>query len=84
MKSPVGAELSCKAKNHHFKQEGAEVERGVISYYATLTLGQAATVKEWMKLMIEASNEDIREGRLQRVYQPTLQIIGDGATKLPG
>jgi hypothetical protein len=84
MKAEPGAELACRARGHRFAQDGREVERGVISYYAAGTLGSATTMASWLDAIERAAALDVAAGRLAPLYRPALQVIGDGAARVPG
>jgi hypothetical protein len=79
-----GAELACLALSHEFEDDGAQVERGVISYYATRTLPLASTVASWVQLIDAAAGADLARGRIKPFHQPSLRIRGDAARRLPG
>jgi hypothetical protein len=84
MKAQEGAELMCRAHNYRFNENGTLINRGVISYYAARTLPKSTTVKDWLGLIDSLSTSDVKEGRLKQMYQPSLKIIGNPATNLPG
>lgn len=84
LKAEPGAELACRALDHRFEDDGAAVERGVISYYATETLPRATTVASWVALIEAAASADVRRGRITPFHQPALQVVGDAALRLPG
>jgi hypothetical protein len=84
VKSQPGAELSCRAQNYRFDQNGVKVERGVISYYAAQTLPKATTMESWLQSINESSGSDLRQGRLKPSYKPLLQILGDQTIMAPG
>ena len=83
-KPQPGAELACLALSHEFEDDGVQVERGVISYYATRTLPLASTVASWIQLIDAAAGTDLARGRIKLFHQPSLRIIGDAALRLPG
>jgi len=84
MKPEPGAQLACRARNYPFAHQGRHHERGVISYYAAQTLAQATTLASWLQLIEARARTDLRQGRLPWLYQPSLQILGSAATRLPG
>ena len=84
MKAEPGAELTCRARNYRFEHQGSSQERGVISYYALQTLAQATTSAAWLQHIEALANADLHEGRLPWFYQPSLQLVGHAATRLPG
>ena len=84
MKPEPGAELACRARNYHFEHPGGSQERGVISYYAGRSLAQATTSAAWLQRIEALSSADFRGGRLPWFYQPSLQLLGRAANRLPG
>lgn len=84
MKAEPGTELSCRAHDSVFEEDGRHTQRGVISYYATQTILQAETFGQWRDLLEARTAEDARSGRLQPLYRFSLQVIGNGTTSVPG
>ena len=84
MQAPPGAELTCRARNYRFEQQGSLQERGVISYYATQSLAQATTVASWLEQIEALAHADLQQERLPGFYQLSLQILGQATTRLPG
>jgi len=84
MKAEPGAELACRARNYHFEHPGGSQERGVISYYAGQTLAQATTFAAWLQRIEALTSADFQGGRLPWFYQPSLQLLGHTASRLPG
>ena len=84
MKAEPGAELACRARNYHFEHLGSAQERGVISYYAGQTLAQATTFAAWLQRIEALASAEVQGGRLPWLYQPSLQLLGDAASRLPG
>ena len=84
MKAEPGAELACRARNYHFEHPGDSQERGVISYYAGQTLAQATTFAAWLQRIEALTSADFQGGRLPWFYQPSLQLLGHTASRLPG
>lgn len=84
MQASPGAELTCRAQNYRFEQQGSPQERGVISYYATQSLAQATTVATWLERIEALAQADLQQERLPWFYQLSLQILGQTATRLPG
>jgi hypothetical protein len=83
-KAEPGADLACRALDHRFEDGGVTVERGVISYYAVNALPQATTVGRWLSAMDRAANDDLRRGRITSFHLPSLQVVGDAGTPVPG
>jgi hypothetical protein len=77
-------ELECRAFSLPFNQNGEKVDRGVISYYAALTLARAASVKDWLALINEKAGIDVQQKKLTLIRQPKLKMIGDANLLLPG
>jgi hypothetical protein len=84
MKAEPGAELACRARNYHFEHAESPQERGVISYYAGQTLAQATTFAAWLQRIEALSSADFQGGHLPWFYQPSLQLLGHAASRLPG
>lgn len=84
MKSQLGEELTCTARDHIFKQEGKLLKQGIMSYYASQALAGATSVKSWLKLIYQLSKQDVKFGQLPESYLPSLQISGNAKIKLPG
>jgi hypothetical protein len=84
MKAEPGAELACRARNCPFVHQGSRHERGVISYHAAQMLPQATTLASWLQLIEARASADVHQDRLPGLYQPSLQILGPAATRLPG
>jgi hypothetical protein len=84
MKAEPGAELACRARNYRFAHQGSVQERGVISYYAVQTLAHATTSAAWLQRIEALASADLQEGRLPWFYQPSLQLVGHAAARLPG
>jgi hypothetical protein len=85
MKAEPGWELACRARSYRFEQHGRSEERGVITYYAGQTLAQATTFAGWLQHIEVLSRAALQAGRLPSAfYQPSLQILGDAAARLPG
>lgn len=75
-----GEELTCKPPEKVF----GETRYGIISYYATKTMAQATTMVSWVSMIDEMSGKDFSQGTITDLEMPSLQIIGDLSTKLPG
>jgi hypothetical protein len=85
IKRPLpGHELACGAHEADFDVSGAAGSRGVVSYYATSTMVEAATFESWLDLIERKSSGDLAQGRITELHKPTLQIYGNPNTKLPG
>lgn len=55
--------LTCRASNGRFQLAGKPVERGVVSYYAALTLPDAGSLADWAARINEAAQRDRAAGR---------------------
>jgi hypothetical protein len=75
--------LSCKAFSADFMQNGEAVSRGVISFYAALTISKAANVRDWLRLIDEQAEADVQQKKLSPNRQPKLKIIGNASMPLP-
>ena len=85
MKAEPGGELACRARSHRFEHHGSSQEQGVITYYVGQTLAQATTFAAWLQYIEKLSSAALQAGRLPSAfYQPSLQILGDAAARLPG
>lgn len=84
MRAEPGAELACRAHDKDFDDGGVPVSRGVVSYYATATAAEATTMSSWLDLVSQRSQQDAGRGELTPLYQPVLQITGDGNLPLIG
>jgi hypothetical protein len=80
MQSEPGAELACKAHNKVFEKN----ERGIISYYATNTVAQATTIASWLSMINDMIDQDFSRGIITDLERPSLKILGNPSTKLPG
>ena len=84
MWAEAGQGLTCRAHNHTFEVDGAQVERGIVSHYATQALPGATTVGVWLQGIETLVEADVRRGVLPGFRIPALQVIGDPGTSLPG
>ena len=84
MEPEPGGELSCRAHNYRFSVDGSEIERGIISYYASRALNRAVTVEAWLHLMNDLSGADLERELITEFYKPSLQVIGNSHTRIPG
>lgn len=84
MKAEPNTELVCRARNYWFPAHSISQERGVISYYAVQALPQVTTMASWLQHIETMVRTDLRQDRLPGFYQPSLQILGHAATRLPG
>jgi len=84
MKAEPGAELTCRARDYRFKHAGSPRERGVVSFYAARTLAQATTFAAWLQRIEALISADVHAKRLPWFYQPSLQLLGHAASRLPG
>lgn len=84
MKAAPGAELACRARNHTFEHQGNQVDRGVVSYYAAQTLPYAATAEDWLQAIARMAASEHHNDLLPASHLPSLQVLGDSTTPLPG
>jgi len=84
MKPEPGGELACRAYNYHFSVDGSEIERGIISYYASRALTLAVTVESWLHTMNDLSEADLERELITDFHKPSLQIIGNSNTRILG
>ena len=82
MKAAPGAELTCRA--HNLPPEHPAGPRGVISYYATLALAEAATLGDWLARIEALVAQDVQARLLRPFYRPDLCVLGDVARHAPG
>jgi hypothetical protein len=84
LKAEPGEELTCRA--HSFRPGGRDrqIERGVLSYYAVETLGRAETMESWLAAIRAALDAGRRRGQLEPPQSPSLQVLGDPESKVPG
>jgi hypothetical protein len=75
-----GLELTCKAHNHRFQEEGRTVDQGVLSYFAARSLPQSQTMADWFHATVKAlaANHEIPP-----LARPRLQMQGRPDTPLP-
>lgn len=83
-RAEAGAEFACRAHEREFTTDGMLLPRGVISYYAGLTLPTAQDLHSWLQQMAQASQRDLNHGIITPFYQPALQVVGDTSCALPG
>lgn len=78
MKAQPGAELACRG--HNFKLPAGEqaIPRGVVSYYAAVTLPYTTHMSDWLTNIEKLAQQDVADGKLPIFYQPSLQLLGDG------
>jgi hypothetical protein len=79
-KAEPGEELTCKFPEKIF----GKTKYGIISYYATKTMSRATTVVSWLGLINDLIDKDFSRGILTPLEKPSLQILGNPASKLPG
>jgi hypothetical protein len=84
MKAAPGMEMACRAHNAAFTVDGRPVERGVVSYYMTSALPWATSVEALRSAIDSAAQIDLRDGRLNAIHMPSLQVVGDPAQLIPG
>jgi hypothetical protein len=84
MKAVPGGELACRAHEMDVYVNGSPVRRGIISYYATSTMGEASDMQSWANLMEQKSSEDLTEHKNKMFHKPMLQICGDPCVEVIG
>ena len=83
MRAEPGMELACRGKNFNLPSGQHAQPRGVLSYYAALTLPHAATVGDWLNRIHAAARADHDAGFLPPLYGLDLQVVGRLDTPLP-
>lgn len=83
-KAGPGAELACRAHEKQFAEGDAHVPRGVISWYAAMTLPLATDLDSWLRNIDGASRRDVESGDINSFDRPHLEIFGDFRQTLPG
>ena len=83
MKALPGAELACRGHNYDLPVGDNAIPRGVISYYATATLGGAITLGDWLIRIESLVNQDAQAGRLPVFFRPDLHVLGGGDQPFP-
>jgi hypothetical protein len=63
---------------------GSPVCRGIISYYATLTMREATDMRSWVDLMRQRSGKDLAQHKINMLQDPRLQICGDPGIEVIG
>ena len=84
MESAPGSELSCRAHEMDVESYGSTVRRGIISYYATLTMEEASDIQLWVDLMEQKSSEDLARHKITPFQKPNLRVWGAPDTKVIG
>jgi hypothetical protein len=84
MKAASGGELACRAHEMDVDVNGSPVRRGIISYYATSTMGEATHMQSWIDLMEQKSSEDLTQHKIRMYQKPKLQICGDPSVEVIG
>jgi hypothetical protein len=84
MKAAPGGELACRAHEMDAYVNGSPVRRGIISYYATSTMGEATDMQSWVDLMEQKSSEDLTQHKIRVFHKPMLQICGDPSVEVIG
>ena len=84
VKAAPDAELACKAHETDFDVDGSSVRRGIISYYAASTMGQATSSQSWIDLMEGKSSEDLARHEIDMLHIPVLRIVGDPSVPVIG
>ena len=76
MRAEPGMELTCRGNNFNLPPGRQAQPRGVLSYYATITLPQAVTVGDWLDRIHTAVQADQDAGLLPHLYGLELQSRG--------
>ena len=84
MKSVPGGELACRAHEMDVTMNDSPVRRGIISYYATSTMGEATDMQSWIDLMEQKSSEELTEHKSEMFHKPMLQICGNPSVEVIG
>ena len=84
MKAVPGGELACRAHEMDVPMNDAPVRRGIISYYATSTMGEASDMQSWVDLMEQMSSDDLTEYKGRMFHKPMLQVCGDPSVEMIG
>ena len=84
MKAAPGGELACRAHEMEVDESGSLVRRGVISYYATSTMGEATDMQSWVDLMEQKGSDDLTQHKIGMFHKPMLQICGDPRVEVIG
>ena len=84
MKAAPGGELACRAHEMDIYVDGSPVRRGIISYYASLTMGEATDMQSWVDLMVQKSSEDLNQHKSRMFHKPMLQICGNPGVEVIG
>ena len=84
MKANPGYELTCMAHVMKVVVNGLPVHRSIISYYATLTMGEATDMQSWVKRIAQKSSKDLKQHKIHDFHKPALQICGDPSVAVVG
>ena len=84
MSAPPGGGLLCRAHEEDFDLSGIPVRRGVVSYYATSTMVQAADFESWADWIERRSSADLADHKITLLKKPMLQVCGDPSTQVLG
>lgn len=84
MKAVPGNELVCRAHEMDIFVNGSPVRRGIISYYASSTMGKATDMQSWVDLIRQKGSEDLTQYKSRMFYKPMLQICGDPSIEVIG
>jgi len=84
MRAAPGDEMTCRAHEMDVDVKGFPVCRGIISYCATSTMGEATDIQSWFELMDRKSGEDLTHHKITMPQKPMLQVCGDPSVKLIG
>ena len=82
MEAQPGAELTCRA--HNLPPDHPAQPRGVISYFATAALAEAATLGDWLAGIEALVQLDVKANLLPAFYRPELCVLGDRNHAAPG
>lgn len=77
-------ELSCMTYSDKFSDNGKLISRGVISYYATLTLPKAKNLENWLEAIDAQIKSHIQEKKIIAIRYRKLKIIGNSKIGLLG
>jgi len=82
MKAQPGTELACRA--HNLPPDHPAQPRGVISYFATAALAEAATLGDWLARIEALVQFEVEANLLPAFYRPELCVLGDRSHAAPG
>jgi hypothetical protein len=84
MKAVPGGELACRAHEMDIFVNDSPVRSGIISYYASSTMGEATDMQSWADLMVQKSSEDLTQHKSNMFHKPMLQLCGDPCVEVIG